>query len=61
MKFNATTKTNEIAGCQSICVTKTSDGDYRGTWSSETEDQDFLEACLENDENIIRYNVTRTK
>ena len=57
MKFNATAKTNKISGCQSICVVLNSDGNYTGTWASESEDRDFLENCLENDENVIRYST----
>ena len=57
MKFNATAKTNKISGCQQVCVARTGDGNYRGTWSSDCEDAMYLMECLDKDENVVRYSI----
>lgn len=57
MRFSATTTTNSIEGCQQVSVVKTSDGTFRGVWSTDCEDAEFLEGCLENNDSVIEYSL----
>ena len=57
MRFNATTKNDKIPGFDAISITKTGNGNFRGVWSIESDDSEFVEDILENDENILEYQL----